>query len=224
MSTTKSSGRTRPLLQKYTHERLRFASTKLLLAMNVFGAFCSTAWSSECPVELEFDRKSLVLYPAQGPEFSVALPPGLTMSFGLIASSANGEALYGSGAVLDGIVKIEFQPLRQTIVPGSAGLGKFSGFTLASTGGRIFVSGSTIVDGRWQCGDYEVDPSTGTRRSLRAGTYPDCGGPVSPDGKRELHSAENKLSVLELRPVQVTLLDLEWPQQPGRQTEGGSQP
>ena len=88
---------------------------------------------------LELDRKSLVLYPAQGPEFGVALPPGLTMRFGLISSSADGKALYGSGAVVGGIVKIEFQPLRQTMVPGSAGLGKFSGFTLAPTGGRIFV-------------------------------------------------------------------------------------
>jgi dipeptidyl aminopeptidase/acylaminoacyl peptidase len=173
---------------------------RLAAMMSVFGCGCGTAWASECAAYLEgWNRASLVLFPVEGSELSIALPPGLPSSFFLIASSPDGKAIYGyeSGVFL-GITKIEFKPLRQSIVPGSSGIGRFSSLTLSPTGDKMFVSGSIAENGHSRCGDFEIDVDARIHKPLRIGSYPDCGGPVSSDGKRELNSLDGELSVLDL--------------------------
>lgn len=69
------------------------------------------------------------------------------------------------------------------------------------------MSAQRMVDGRPECGDFEIDPGAGTLRPLRIGRYPDCGGPISPDGTRELHWERDQLSILDLQSGAMTLLE-----------------
>jgi hypothetical protein len=56
-----------------------------------------------------------------------------------------------------------------------------------------------MIDGELQCGDFEIDTGAGKFKALRTGAFPDYGGSVSPDGKRELHWARDQLSILDLQ-------------------------
>jgi hypothetical protein len=98
-----------------------------------------------------------------------------------------------------GLIKIQFRPTRQSIVPGSAELRNIFNLTLSRPPGKLYVSAQRTVDGEHQCGDFEIDPGAGTARPLRIGKYPDCGGSVSPDGTRELHCAPDQFSILNIK-------------------------
>jgi hypothetical protein len=139
-------------------------------------------------------RGSFVLFPSIGAPITIGVP-GLPPNFWPIGSP-DGTAIYGADAVEDGLTKIEFQPPRQSIVPGLRGI---SSLTLSQPAGKLFVSAHRTIGGEHQCGDFEIDPGAGVLRPLRIGKYPDCGGPISPDGKRELHWAEDQLSILDLQ-------------------------
>src|ERR1700730_16568465 len=96
------------------------------------------------------------------------------------------------------IREIEFGPARQRIIPGSVGLGTIWHLTVSQTSQMILVSGLSQRKG--ECGTFEIDPETGTTRTLLAGAYPNCGGgggAVSPDGKRALTYAGKMLSLIE---------------------------
>lgn len=133
---------------------------------------------------------ALLLFPMHGPELKVDLPTGLNANFTLIGSSPDGKAIYlGRSSYPEpypGITRIEFSPARRSIVPGSAGLGQIWNLIESPQSGKIFVSASTMRDGRPECGDYEIDPGAGIFRPLRIAAYPECFGSVSPDGKRDL--------------------------------------
>ncbi len=143
------------------------------------------------------DSAGLVLLPMVGPEAKVALPAGLPADFSILASSPDGKAIYGHSPAnglapqfdkWPGIIKIEFNPARQSIVPGSIGLSGISSLTLSQSDSRIFVSTLTrSLRGEVDCGDFEIDPNAGSSRPLqtgRTGRYAHCGGAISPDGKR----------------------------------------
>ena len=154
--------------------------------------------SSYVPATLEMG--SLVLFPRPAKDYTVPLPPGLTGTFNYRATSPDGRSLFGVAPREDygGLKKVEFNPVRLTVVPGSAGLGYITSITVSPTTGRIFVAASTLSDGKPQCGDFEIDPLGGSFRALRLGTAPGCEGPVSPDGTLGLHSDGDRLSVLNL--------------------------
>jgi WD40-like Beta Propeller Repeat len=148
------------------------------------------------------DGTRLVMFPPAGEAITVPLSPGMMTGVNIIGSSRDGHALYGETAYpgeWGGLTKFEFRPARQTVVPGSAGLGRISSLSLAPSSRRILVSASTMKGGKLECGDFEIDPESTTRRTLRVGIYPECGGPISQDGGRELHTLDGQLSILELR-------------------------
>jgi hypothetical protein len=148
---------------------------------------------------------TLLLFPPHGPELKVDLPTGLNANFRVIGSSPDGKAIYFQKAFSPeaGITRVEFNPARSIIVPGSVGIGTISSFIESAQTGRIFVSART-PDGMLQCGDFEIDPNEGVFRELQVGASPDCGGSVSPDGKRdlrikrELHAPSGQLILREL--------------------------
>lgn len=69
--------------------------------------------------------------------------------------------------------------------------------TVSQQTGGLLVSGSLRIDGKMQCGVFDVDPNLGTVRTLWLGAFPDCGGPISPAG-RMLHSIGKQLDVIDL--------------------------
>jgi hypothetical protein len=166
-----------------------------------FGARSTSAYS---PAYLEMGGAlypaSLILFPWLGPESRVPLRPGLVGSFYLLSSSLDGRALYGvsSGDDYGGLEKLELDPVRQSVLPGSAGLGYITSLTVSPISGKFFVSAATRASGKVVCGDFEIDSNAGTLRMLRLGVRPDCGGPISPDGGYELHGAAHLLTLLNL--------------------------
>ena len=157
-------------------------------------------------------RPLLILFPTVGPAADVALPVGLPTDFRVIAFSSDGKAVYGQRTdpldPSEGITKIEFKPTRQSIVPGSVGLGTIWYLTESRQSGKIFVTGWSKHRGTGECGAFEIDPGAGTLRALRVGIHPACGGangPVSPDGRRVI-SEGGKLSVLDLETGAVQAL------------------
>jgi hypothetical protein len=143
----------------------------------------------------------LTLFPADGPQVTIPLPSGLPGSLTLNAFGPDGKSVYLQKAdgSFEGIIKIEFKPPRQGVVPGSAGLGSIWHLTVSQPGGQIFLSG--IDKSLSGCGTFEIDPDAGTFRTLLAGAYPDCGGgggAISPDGKRVLSHVGQELSVRDL--------------------------
>ena len=164
----------------------------------------SGSTSAYTPVGLEINGAAypawLNVFPLVGKELRVPLRPRLVGGFYSLATSPNGRAIYGlsSGEGYEGLKKLEFNPVRLSTVPASAGLVQITSLTASPVSGKLFVSATTRVSGKAECGDFEIDPSTGTNRLLRLGTRPDCGGPVSPDGRFELHRAADQLSLLDL--------------------------
>ncbi len=159
----------------------------------------------------------LTLFPMEGPKVTIPGPGELPRNLRLIAISRDGKALYlqvnGPLGPGDAIRKIEFKPIRQSLVRGSEGFGTIWHLTVSSTSGKLFVSGCSKKRGTAECGAFEIDPEAGTSRALHIGT--DGGGtlgPVSPDGKRVLSHRGNQLNLLDLETGIAHLLraDLKW--------------
>jgi hypothetical protein len=152
-------------------------------------------------VAAHFRLNNLIIFPFRGSPIEIEPPNGLTVNFIVLGSSADGEAVYGQSSYPDrwaGIIKIEFNRARISIVPGSTGLGNVASLIESSQSGKIFVSARRMNDGAMECGAFEIDPKAGALRPLRIGAYPDCGGPISPDGKRELNLAGDQLILRDL--------------------------
>lgn len=152
-------------------------------------------------VAASFHSNNLVIYPFRGSPIEIEPPNGLNVNFILLGSSTDGEAVYGQSSYPNrwaGIIKIEFNRARISIVPGSAGLGDVASLIESPQSGKIFVSARRPKDGGFECGVFEIDPRAGSLRPLRIGTYPDCGGPISPDGRREMNVARDVLSLRDL--------------------------
>jgi DNA-binding beta-propeller fold protein YncE len=147
----------------------------------------------------------------EGSQVTVLLPGGLPLNLRVDAFSSDGRAIYVQNASRwsDGIRKIEFKPVRQTVVPGSVGLGTIWHLTVSQPSSRIFVSGISQNGDKTECGTYEIDSDAGTLRTLRAGAYTDCaggGGAISPDGKRLLSYLGNELSLVDLNTGAVKVI------------------
>ena len=143
----------------------------------------------------------LTLFPADGPQVTLPLPSGLPAGLALNAFGPDGKAVYVQKADLSfqGIIKIEFKPARQSVVPGSPGLGTIWHLTIAQPGGQIFLSG--IDKNLSRCGTFEIDPDADGFRTLLVGAYPNCGGgggAISADGKRVLSHVGKELSIRNL--------------------------
>ena len=147
-----------------------------------------------------FGDSKIILFPMAGPEVPVPLPEGLPYDFHLIEFSADGQAIYGQRLYgWDGITKIEFKPTRQSMVPGTRGIGTIGSLVVLRPSGRILVSGSAKIGDAVECGVFEIDAGSETFRPLFIGRFPDCGGDISPDGKYVLNSSRAEGNLLTVR-------------------------
>jgi hypothetical protein len=138
-----------------------------------------------------------------GLKIPVALPTGLPINFRAITFSPDGRAIYGQETEplnrSIGILKIEFQPASQGVIPGSIGTGEVRCLSVSSSSRRIVISGWSWSQG--EGGIFEIDPDAGTSRALPAALPSLCGGAgglTSPDGKRAVSHSGKKLELLDL--------------------------
>ena len=126
----------------------------------------------------------LTLFPMDGGEVMVSLPPDLPRGGGAIFGP-EGKNIYvvnGSSFHPEALREIQFGPLRENIVPGTAGFGAIWHFTVAQPSGRIFISGALHplalppLRTDTECGTVEIDPGTGAGRNVLTGPPPGCGG------------------------------------------------
>lgn len=149
---------------------------------------------------------SVRLYPQMGDRLELPLPTDVARTFHPLALSPDGRAVYGQKeqAVLgqtSPIIKVEFKPLRASVVPGTSDFGRTYHIT-ASESGRLFVVGML---GTKECGNFEVDPSVGVVRRLKPPPTSMCQqqGPISPDGKYAVTPSGPGIGLLDLESGEV---------------------
>lgn len=193
----------------------RFLLTVLVVSAVALGA---TGWfwqpvaagSSFCPAAFEpVNPARLRLFPIEGPVETVALPAELQVNTRAIAFSADGEALYVQTTnPLDhsgGIDKVEFKPTRQSVIPGSIGMGELWCLVAWQSSGRITVGGWS-----WSLnagGIFEIDPASSAVRLLPRGSASACGGGggvMSPDGRRAVTHNGKQLAFVAISTGAVT--------------------
>lgn len=141
----------------------------------------------------------LLAFPTAGPAMRLPLPVDLPKDFRLIEYSPDGKAIYGQKLnSWEGIVKIEFDPVRQGLIPGSAGFGTVSSIVRDRVSDKLLAAGLFKSQGAVECGIFELDPRAGSVRRVFKGEFPNCGGAISPDGSRAARSAGNQLSIVDL--------------------------
>ena len=150
----------------------------------------------------------LTLYPADGPRLTVPLT-GLPGNFRVVAFGPDGRSIYGQDRT--GLTKVEFNPIRETVVPGTAEFGTIWSLTVSERTAQLMVAGSRMVDGKAQCGVYEIDQNSETVRTLWRNGRPDwsCGGPMSPTSRRMLRSTAKQLDLVDLESGSAQML-LKW--------------
>lgn len=190
-----------------TRQLLSLASAMTGVVAGVAGCLYQPvrAASSFCPAYFQPGNPSrLTLFPLEGPEAVVALPAGLPTNMRVITFSPDGRAIYGQKTEplnpSTGIYKLEFQPARDSIVPGSVGMGEVQCLAMSQSLRNIIVAGWSWSDRSG--GIFEIDPSVATRRRLSATAATPCGGDgglMSPDYKRALVNSGNQLGLLDLK-------------------------
>ncbi len=185
----------------------RLASGLFTLTYALGISFCSSIRAdtvSFCPAYWQQGGIQLRLFPLNAPGETVPMAE-VAKLFQVIWFSRDGKSVFGQARQLPpghaaGITKIEFNPMRQSIVPGSDGFGKVAHLTASPSSGRLLVAGwagSQLT----QCGYFEIDPKTATVRMLRAGSDLDCRqgpGPISPNGRLAVSAGGGQLGLLDL--------------------------
>ncbi len=141
---------------RWAQRVIPFLNVLLINTALGFNTVLGQAPPSYLPVD--FRSGELLVFPASGPLITIDAPQGLTPSF-LPVGSSDGMTIYGQDPPARGLIKIEFRPSRQSIVPGSAALDRIFNVTLSQSPGKLFVSAQRIVDGEPQCGDFEIQPA-----------------------------------------------------------------
>jgi hypothetical protein len=195
-------------------ERMRNRAAMVVI---ILAAACATGGSAETGtvetttsfIPAHFQSNNLIVFPFRGPAFSIEPPPSLKVNFSLLGSSPDGRTVYGQSSYPNGfagLISIDFGAKRIGVVPGSIGLGSISSIIESPQSGEIFVSARMMINGAMECGDFEIDPKAAISRPLRIGRYPDCGGPMAPDGRRELTVFDGQLRLRVLETGASTVL------------------
>lgn len=145
----------------------------------------------------------LRLFPPNGAEKDVALPDSLPANLRGIVFGSDGKTLYLQKAEplnrSAGIYQMGFEPVRESLIPGSMGMGEVWCLAVSQPTGMIVVAGWswTAMKG----GVFEIDPNTATRRPLPIDAASGCGGDggvLSPDGKRAIIKDGSQLALRAL--------------------------
>ena len=145
----------------------------------------------------------LRLFPLSGGQEERELPADLSP----FAYSPDGRSLYGfQTRTRPGLLKVELDSMRLSVVPGSIGLPGAAGIAVSGDGERFILSGSYYVGGSTRCGLFELRPSTESFSLLvenggcvpRDGLSMWTGLSLSPDGERVVARGGSGLRIVDL--------------------------
>jgi hypothetical protein len=148
----------------------------------------------------------LTLFPAVGPPTTIALPRS-ARSAQVIRSYGNGTSIYLAISITapKGITKVELNPARESIVPGSEEFGRVS-FLTTTADGRLRVSGCRGDLQHAECGVFAIDTTARTVRRIPTGEgHNRQYGEISPDGTHALLTDGN----LTHEAIQLSVVNLE---------------
>jgi hypothetical protein len=159
--------------------------------------------SAFCPAFWQQGRSELKLFPFDGNEAALPLASEAKL-FRAIWFSPNGRSVYGQalqapGGRPTGLIKVDFSPTRESVVPGSETLSSIRYLTVSLPTGKVFVAGWIEKEGKRECGYFEINPDSATVRTLRTGTIVDCRqglGPISPNGEQAVVASGKGLGLL----------------------------
>lgn len=160
----------------------------------------------------------LEVFTIGGAAFAIPLP----IALGTFEFSPDGKALYATASFnpLDpragglGLLKIEFNPVRATPIPGSDVFGIMS-FAVSAQQGKLLISGNRLQAAGTGNGLFELDPESGDSRLLMLNDKTEGAIPVlsrwshlsvSPDGTRAAAMRNGLLEVIDLTRHTVTPL------------------
>jgi WD40 repeat protein len=126
-----------------------------LLATRVLG---QTAYPFSPANYIGGDPHVLRIFPPTGAAIQVPLP----FALGRVAFGSDGKALY---VARDRLLKIEFNPVRMSTVPGTEGFDT-SGLAVSQRQDMILISGAHTQDHRRVCGLFEVKTLDGSLRQV----------------------------------------------------------
>jgi len=162
------------------------------------------------------DVEPLTVFLPNGKTVKVSLPQKLAH----VAFGPDGKSLYGSGGIdirhprsTEKLVKIEFEPLRTTDVPGGQDFGIFD-FAVAPAEDKIIISGFHGAGASRTCGLFELKLPAGAFRQLSeigGCDYPTSftGLSVPPGAERMLAQRHGKWELMDLRTGALQELDRE---------------
>jgi Tol biopolymer transport system component len=171
-------------------------------AATAFGFWAAPLAAADWPAYLENipgRRPVLLVFPTSGSAVRLPLPIDLPKDFRLIEYSSDGKTIYGQKLnSWDGITKIEFRPLRQGLIPGSAGFGTTASIVRDQASDKLLIAGLFKRQNTVECGIFELDPEARNVRRIFKGELPACGAAISPNGRRAARSTGNRLSIVDL--------------------------
>jgi WD40 repeat protein len=162
----------------------------------------------------------LVVFPLDGKAFKIPIHDAA----GPFAYSSDGKALYGKCTpdlgtpdepIKVALCKIEFNPTRQSTVPGSTGLG-VGDIAISGHQDKILVAGAYRTGLNVLRGLFELSlPSGAVRQLLREQGPTSASNPaswwgglsISPDGKRAMAAHNHRLWLIDLDHDTTTPLD-----------------
>jgi len=177
------------------------AAVPLILALSnrAIGADVDSSYSAEVYRSEGFltGRQRLLVFPLGGDAVTIPLP----IPLGWVEYNASGTALYvktiqqslpgsravspgaQSGTVAPGLFKIEFNPIRVSLVPGSADFLELRGFVVSPREDKIVLAGLRLEGRQYACGLFDLAMPKGEPR--RAFDKATCWSPdsLSPDGQ-----------------------------------------
>lgn len=147
----------------------------------------------------------LAVFPLEGKAFAIPLP----FPLGAFTYSPDGKALYASAGWDPGetggpagLLRIDFNPIRTRVIPGSLALG-VGRLAISAHQDKIIVSGAYRPGEDVACGVFELSlPDGNVRQILR---QPDCHPAsswsylsLSPDGQRAVATHNHRLELIDL--------------------------
>jgi hypothetical protein len=148
----------------------------------------------------------LKIFPPKGPLVTVSLPFFLV---GPARFGSDGRSMYGIVADRKstvrpnhaGISKIEFDPIRATLMPGTSEFA-IKSFAISSRQDKLVISGRVQSSGARRCGVFAVDIPAGNVKQILIGECRDEWSwdylSLSPNGDRAVASHDRHLELIDL--------------------------
>jgi hypothetical protein len=179
---------------------VRSGRPAILMLVSLTTLFAQTKFTAA-----KITHGELTLFPSTGSPLKIDLPKSVRTAQ-VVRTYGDGKSIYTttSLAAPQGITKIEFNPVRESIVPGSETFLRVS-FLTTMPDGNLRVSGCRKDLEQAACGVFEIDPASGKARLIASLVAQRQYRDISPDGKRALVYDGD---VIKREPLRAGVVDL----------------